>query len=369
VDVKKRALPGIVAVVVLVLAVCVGSYFTGDAYSPMKSNLYPYASATSATPPLQSGLSQSQTKSNLYANPYADLYDVDFEYTISEVPGPRMQDPPLRIGAQDVDINSQGNAYIADWGNREIHVFDPDGEYLFSFSDPEFPLPSHLAIDSTDRVIVSSWPSLRGDKAISIFDSTGQLLSRIYGRPQSAYAAAVFSRPHGVAVDKDDNIYVADSRGGKIIVFTPDGTLLKRLDNVAFDLDVDSNGHIFTVNGNMWVSILDQAGNEIDRLDGDFDWPWGICIDSEDKIIVTDHQSSSIQVHSRYNPTPFAADAGGRLLFRFGQPGSDIGVGGIRDSDDRVPFLLNNPKGCATSGNKIYIADSSNRKIKVFSWA
>ena len=62
--------------------------------------------------------------------------------------------------------------------------------------------------------------------AVLEFDSNGKLVR--------SFGAAMFVFPHGIAVDKDDNVYVADANGkngkGDVVVkFSPEGKVLMTL--------------------------------------------------------------------------------------------------------------------------------------------
>src|SRR5205085_8785247 len=69
-------------------------------------------------------------------------------------------------------------------------------------SSAMFDQPHALAFDSKGRLFVGD----RGNNRIKIFDQDMNLLDTWYQ----------FSRPSGIYIDKDDNIYVADSESGSV---------------------------------------------------------------------------------------------------------------------------------------------------------
>jgi hypothetical protein len=87
-----------------------------------------------------------------------------------------------------------------------LYHFDKTGKLLKILGDTVSPTmfdqPHALAFDSKGRLFVGD----RGNNRIKIFDQDMKLLDTWYQ----------FSRPSGIFIDKDDNIYVADSESGGV---------------------------------------------------------------------------------------------------------------------------------------------------------
>ena len=109
-------------------------------------------------------------------------------------------------------------------------------------------------MDSRGRLFVGS----RSCNCVQIFDQSGKFIEQW----------AQFSRPSGVFIDKDDNLYVADSesgpsnntthpggwqrgirigsaKDGKVKYFIPDPDLLHQGTSSAEGVAVDARGNIF----------------------------------------------------------------------------------------------------------------------------
>ena len=61
-----------------------------------------------------------------------------------------------------IDIDRDGNIYIADWRNDRIQKFAPDGRFLMKFGssgsgDGEFNRPADVAVDQDGIIYVADW--------------------------------------------------------------------------------------------------------------------------------------------------------------------------------------------------------------------
>ena len=141
--------------------------------------------------------------------------------------------------------------------NARILRFDRNGRYLESWGKKgtgplEFDQPHALALDSRGRIFVGD----RSNNRIQILDQSGKLLDTWYQ----------FSRASGIWIDRNDNIYVADSesgsvapnrpqwkrgirignvRDGRVTAFIPDPETAPRSTSSAEGVAVDANGVIY----------------------------------------------------------------------------------------------------------------------------
>jgi hypothetical protein len=101
---------------------------------------------------------------------------------------------------------SEGHSSAAGSAAR-LYKFSKDGTLLKAWGQlgngpDDFDQPHALAMDSKGRLFVGD----RGNNRIKIFDQDGKLLDTWYQ----------FSRPSGIFIDAQDNIYVADSESGSV---------------------------------------------------------------------------------------------------------------------------------------------------------
>ena len=108
-------------------------------------------------------------------------------------------------------IDSKDNVYVTDRGNNRIQKFSPDGEFLLKWGknggdgtagdgNGEFDFPHEIAVDKNDNVYVADTMN----KRVQVFDSRGNFLFKLGGEE-------VFVTPKIVAVDNDLNIYIGDA--------------------------------------------------------------------------------------------------------------------------------------------------------------
>jgi streptogramin lyase len=168
----------------------------------------------------------------------------------------------------DILVAPNGEIYVSEGhtsaagSTARVLKFDRTGKLITTWGTvvdttaKEQPLafnqPHALAMDSRGRLFVGD----RGYNRIKIFDQSGKLLDTWYQ----------FSRPSGIYIDKNDNIYVADSesgsvspphgawkrgirigsaRDGSVAAFIPDPNENATNTSAAEGVAVDSKGNIY----------------------------------------------------------------------------------------------------------------------------
>lgn len=122
----------------------------------------------------------------------------------------------------DAAIGLDGTLYMTDgYGNARVHRFSRDGELLQSWGRPgsgpgEFNLPHGVRVDNEGRVLVAD----RENNRIQAFSPDGEYL----------FSYDDLYRPCGILVDESGAIFVAElgESHGRISILDADGTLLSR---------------------------------------------------------------------------------------------------------------------------------------------
>lgn len=165
-----------------------------------------------------------------------------------------------------------------------------------------------VAVDSQDRVYVFN----RGAWPLIVFDADGNFIE--------TWGESEFDRPHGIYIDGDDNLFLADDEGQFVDKRTTAGDLQYRLGtrgeaaawqqgdpfNRPTDIVVHpTNGDVYISDGygNSRVHRYDSEGIHIQSwgepgaLDGQFSLPHNICLNG-DTVLVADRENFRIQVFS-----------------------------------------------------------------------
>lgn len=179
--------------------------------------------------------------------------------------------------------------------------------------------PTGIGIDSREHIFVfhrtgRKWSTPFPDSLIS--SNTILELDNENGKILNSWGANLFIMPHGLTVDKEDNIWVTDVALHQIFKFNHSGRMLMKLgvakvsgnDSLHFNLPTDvavANDGSFYVSdgyGNSRVvkfspsgKYLFQWGTHGSKI-GEFDIPHGITLDNKGNVYVADRQNNRIQV-------------------------------------------------------------------------
>ena len=202
----------------------------------------------------------------------------------------------------DVTIDAEKNIFVVDQKNGFIAVFDNVLNPTHRIgTNVEFERLEKAAIDSVTQTLYVSDSALN---KVFAFDPAGQLLFEV-GEGEDPDSR--LKSPHGLAVDSEGHLYMADTGNSKIKIFDSDGSFLRVFKfksnpgssvlEKPWDLAFDSQGllHIIdqklaaliTCNQNGEVLYATMASKRTNHSMG-FNRPNDIHIDSKDRIFITD---------------------------------------------------------------------------------
>ena len=212
-----------------------------------------------------------------------------------------------------ISIGPDDCIYCVDDGTHTITKFTPDGELIMTVGTPGAPAekwsgrpfnrPTHVAVSpSTGNLFISDG---YGNSRVHKYTSDGEYVMS-WGEP--GIDPGQFIRPHNIAVDAEERVFVADRECHRVQIFDADGDFITMWNNIhrpdGMTIGPDGNVYIGELNGMQGVddspglghrvSILSMAGELLARLGdpdegeepGKFIAPHGIGVDSYGDIYV-----------------------------------------------------------------------------------
>lgn len=259
-----------------------------------------------------------------------------------------------------VAVDSRGRVIVSDPGMTGVHIFDgAQNKYKFlerqdKTKDPMIE-PQCVAVDGKDNIYVTD------SKAGKVFmwNAQGKYLG-VLGSLKGG--EGLFKRPTGIAIDTEtQQIYVTDTLRDKIYVLDSKGQTLRTIGQRGsgegeFNFPTEvlmKSGVLAVVDAmNFRVQLFDRNGTyqgsigSVGDRTGAMFRPKGIALDSESHIYLAEGMWGVVQVFDR----------AGQLLYTFGNRGTRLGqfqlpTGLFIDQKDRV-----------------YVVDSYNRRVQVFQY-
>ncbi len=193
-------------------------------------------------------------------------------------------------------------------------------------------------------------------------DGAARLESRLFSHVEvigeRGRGPGQFNKPRSVAVDREDNLYVADLTG-RVQKFAPDGTYLLAWQMPETELGkpkglgVDAAGHVMVVEPHYArVNHFTPTGTLVRQWGahgtnaGQLTMPRAVAVNGRGEIWVCEY--TAVDRVQRFSPD------GARVLACFGWWG-----GG--------PGEFNRPEGLAVdAADRLYVADSCNHRVQVF---
>lgn len=268
------------------------------------------------------------------------------------------------LGYRGIAIGPGQDVYVLDGGNKRVQVFDRHGTYLRAFGTAGTG-PGRLGWDLRGMAmdLDNGWIYVTdaSDGTIEKFSLTGTPLGTftIPGPDPGTYGG-----PRELTIGPDDNVYVMDYTGERVVVLSPSGSTLREIPEVPAPapnggFNQPEGLAVDQVSGQVYVT--DTFNHRVQRFSatgayqakwgyrgrgsGDaMDYPRGIAVDPQDRSLwMNNTRSANIKHYT----------ASGGFLGDFGTQGAD-------------PDQFYYARGIhAGTDGLLYVPDSGNRRLKV----
>lgn len=187
--------------------------------------------------------------------------------------------------AHGLEVDHEDNIWITDTRNHQVYKFSHDGELLLTVGEKgvlgldgtHFNQPTDVAVTPTGEFYVSDG---YGNSRVAKFSADGKFL---FDWGQKGEAPGEFRLPHGITLDPQGRVYVADRTNMRIQVFDADGKFIRQwgaeqLGEVGrpWGLEVAPDGFLYVIDGaDMLTSTPDVARVTKLTLEGEVLATWG----------------------------------------------------------------------------------------------
>ena len=214
-----------------------------------------------------------------------------------------------------IAVGPEGTVYVTDTWNHRIQAFSPNGQFLWTAgtfvnaqgnyddSPGNFWGPRGIAVDSAGNIYVTD----TGNKRVHKFTGDGQFID-MWGT--GGIVPGAFEEPVGIAIDSQDNIYVADTWNRRVQKFDPDFNPRTEWEVVGWDSESVVNKPFLTIDDQDRIYISDPEGYRIITYNNEGEvlvtWgqygqdlaslalPLGLDFDQEGNLLVADSDNNRI---------------------------------------------------------------------------
>ena len=207
-------------------------------------------------------------------------------------------------------IGPDGSIFLVDQGSHVVLKYSPDEELLMTLGNHGQPSdtgytsdhkvveraagpfnnPTGVAISGSGDIFVSDG---YGNCRVHKYSADGELL-KTWGVPGTE-SPGEFHLPHGIGIDNQGRLLVADRENHRIQLFTQDGDHIETWTGFRqpCSVTVGPDGTVYVPELGSRMSILDSDGNLLARWGGDetkapglFTAPHGAAVDSQGSLYV-----------------------------------------------------------------------------------
>ena len=214
---------------------------------------------------------------------------------------------PNLHGAWGIGITSTGHIVVAEANANQVTILTQDGRKVRSFgaaggANGQFNYPGGIAIDNDDNIYVADARNNRIQK----FRIDGGFVAAVGGQAENR-----LNLPYGISFNKlDGYLYICDSHNNRIQVVNTNLEFIKTIGTQGgtteqlkqpLDAAFDSKGNIYVADvGNNCVKVFTTAGRYSHTIGANrVKTPYGVTVDAAGRVYVVEHTTNQISVFTQ----------------------------------------------------------------------
>lgn len=252
-------------------------------------------------------------------------------------------------GCSAVAVDDRGEIYLFHRGKSPIIRFDASGKFVRAWGDDLISKPHGIRVDEDRNV----WVTCTGHHVVLKYSPEGKLLLALGSADKPGSGLDQFDRPTDIAFGPHGEVYVSDGYGNsRVMEFDRRGVFVKtwgKRGNGPGEFDLP---HSIRIDAKGRVLVGDRENKRIQLFDGDGKlldiWtgvsPYGLEIDRDGTIFIAETLADRI----------VQLDSNGKIVHRWGEKGSAPG------QFDGCHMLGSNSRG------DLFVAEVDGRRMQTF---
>lgn len=218
--------------------------------------------------------------------------------------------------------DAAGNVVVIEPHYSRVNHFSIDGKLIHQWgvhgtNAGQVAFPRSAVVNSHGEIYVSEYGVV---DRVQKFSANGAQFIQSFGH--AGPGPGEFNRPEGLGIDRQDQLYVADSCNHRIEIFSPNGRFLRSYGRAGsalgelsypYDVQVDRVGRQYVCEfGNSRIQIFDENNRPLEIVGGvgaapgQFSNPWGLALDSMGNLYVADSRNHRVQKFIRHKHSKVA---------------------------------------------------------------
>ena len=202
-----------------------------------------------------------------------------------------------------VECDSKGRIYVLHRGEPPLLQFDAAGKYIKGWGEGEFKVAHGLRVDKADNV----WTTDNALHVIREYSPEGKLLLTLGESGKGGDDEKHFRSPDDLVFAGNGDIYVADAGNGRIVHLKHDGKFVgawgrKGVKNqpngpgefaAAHGIAIDRRDNLYVADrGNNRIQVFDKSGKFLNEWKG-FGNPFGVLV-VRNELLISDGDAHTI---------------------------------------------------------------------------